>query len=146
MAGKVKEVKVEVVEEKGFDILGFYNIDPDLEENGAKMAVREDPTGKAYFLVRPFPNTDYQRKMAEAWQKHADIFRDGGEKAEVLDEQLTAEIMAETVLVGAGGMNEPYSKEFAVKCMKNSRIRERVVSFATSIANYRIKDEEVEEK
>ena len=129
-----------------FDVLSFYNTDPNLEESGAVMKLPEDRSGNAYFLVRPFPNHDYNRKMAEAYQQNVEIFKKGGKEAEEIDREVTATVLAETILVGCGGMAQEYSKDFAVKCMKNNHIREKVISFASSIANYRIKDEEIEKK
>jgi len=141
MSGKKQEKTT-----TSFSILDFYNVDPNLEENGAVMKLREDPNGEAFFIVRPFPNPDYTRKISEAFQNNAEVFKKGGDEADELDKRLTAEVFAETILVGCGGMAEEYSKEFAVKCMLNSRIRERILNFAASINNFRIKDEEIEEK
>lgn len=129
-----------------FDVLSFYNTDPNLEESGAVMKLPEDRSGNAYFLVRPFPNHDYNRRMAEAYQQNVEIFKKGGKEAEEIDREVTATVLAETILVGCGGMAHEYSKDFAIKCMKNNHIREKVISFASSIANYRIKDEEIEKK
>lgn len=133
-------------EKKPFSILKHYNTDPELEEKGAKMVLREDPSGEAFFMVRPFPNPDYQRRMAEVFQQNADAIQEDTDEAKELDKRLTAEVLAETVLVGCGGMEDEYSREFATACMRNNHIRERVVNFAASINNYRIKDEEIEKK
>lgn len=129
-----------------FDVLSHYNIDEKLEKDGAKMFLPEDPEGKAYFLVRPYPNDEQQRMIAELFADNESIFKKGGDEGEQLDRELTAQVHAKTILVGCGGMKEKYSYKFALACMNNSRIRAKVLEFALTLNNYRLKEEEIKEK
>ena len=140
-------------EKTGFDILNFYNTDQRLEKDGAKMMLHEDPTGKAYFIVRPYPNDDRTRLISKLYADNQSVLSKitEGTEAEILvatqlDTELTAEANATHVLVGCGGMKEPYSVEFGKRCMMNHRIRDRILRFAVDLSNYRAKEEDIKKK
>ena len=139
--------------EKGFDIIDFYTVDSNLEKDGAKLYLQEDPEEKAFFVVRPYPNDDRTRLISKLYEDNQSVFKKvktgtPEEKiaAEILDKQLTAEADATHILVGCGGMSEPYSKEFAKKCMLNTRIRDRVIRFAIDLNNFRGQEGDLKKK
>ena len=139
--------------EKGFDVLAAYATDQKLEKDGAKLFIAADPSGKAFFVVRPFPNEDRQRLIAKLYGENEAVFESAKsgsqaakDTADDLDKDITATANATHILVGCGGMSEEYSPEFSKKCMLDYRIRDMVIRFAVNLANYRVKTEEIEKK
>ena len=139
--------------EKGFDVLAAYATDQKLEKDGSKLFVTADPSGKAFFVVRPYPNEDRQRLIAKlygenevAFEKAKNGTQADKDAAESLDKDITAIANATHILVGCGGMSEEYSFEFAKRCMLDYRIRDMVIRFAVNLANYRVKVEDIEKK
>lgn len=130
-----------------FDVFAMFATDPDKEVNGAWV---KQP-GNCELLVARQGNRAYSRLIAKKYEEYREVLESDTPEAEVKDEQIIVEVMAETILLGwknlvYKGQVLPYSKENARKVLSHRDFRLHVGRLAGAQANYKAELEEAQKE
>ncbi len=126
-----------------FDVFEKYATDRKAEVEGAK---KELAPGVGVLVARA-NNDKYLRRMSEEFEKHRVVLERNDTEAEKLDQEVTRQVQAETILVGFYGKMGfkgkaiKYSVEAAKKLLEVRDFQLEVMGFASDRANYALKSE-----
>lgn len=130
-------------ENSGFDLVAHYATDEALLESGSKMMLSEDPSGKAFLLIRMLPDEEYERYCGtEVLARRAELDSKDEKTAAAADREIVIAGMARHIVIGWGGLPYPYSVEKAEEMLTSPHIRRNARAFAVDIGNYRLAAEE----
>lgn len=131
--------------------LNRFKADTTLEDEGVWVPI--DTDGGAELKVARIGNRRYRETMARRLKPYRRAIR-AGTLDDSVTERITAEVLAETVLLDwrgleRDGQNLPYSASTAAELLKDAGykdFRDLIVEMASDLENYRERDLEEAEK
>lgn len=126
----------------GYDVYYEFATDEKKELEGVDITLAPG----VGFRVARVGNDNYERRMAEELEKHAEELAKKTPASIKLDKELTMQVRAETILLDFWGIDYqgepcPYSVENAKKLLGVKDFRVKVMTEALKFENYRVSRE-----
>lgn len=132
-----------------FDVFKLYAVDAAKEQSGVVIDLGG---GRSMTIARlGGSNRKYSARLAEEYEKYRELLSSSAAEAEELDNEIVANVFAETILLGFEGFAYdgeplPYSRENAVKILKHPEFRSLVMKHATRLENFKVKKDLADKK
>lgn len=128
------------------DIYSSYATDPQKEVEGSLVALEPGKPGKV--LVARLGNRNYSRLLTDKIEANKEALAKKDKVADDLSDQIMAETLAETVLLGwdedISYKGQAYSKEVARQALMHGDFRKRVMERAGEFENFRVEAEKAQ--
>lgn len=125
---------------KVIDLFAAFATDSKAEKEGTYT--RLPRCGDTEFLIARIPNPAYKRLLSSLYKKHRAVLESKGDEAENKSNEIMAEVLAKTVLLGwKGEMNikgvmTPYSEKAALVMLGLSDFRDLVTEAASDFSTF----------
>jgi len=129
------------------DIFSQYATDETLENSGTWFTLGKG----ARVLVARAGNRQYSRALNKKVETHRAALDTGDDNADAVSDEIMADVMAETILLGWEGLSfkgEPmsYSRENARKLLLVKDFRRQIGQFADNFEAFKVKEEAAQGK
>ena len=132
------------------DLFSAFAVDPKAEKEGVYTQIPN--AGDTRWLIARTNYVKYQTALQKAVKRNKPVLDSGGEAARQKSNEILADVMAKTILLGWEGEVKykgkmlAYSVENARMLLSHSDFREAVVAVADNMETFKVQQDEEDEK